>query len=80
MKCGRFGSLESIMKQKCYCTEDVFREIASCCLLGLNSLHKKGIIHGVSDCDGDEWIGCETRESVSLKTRCGETGLLWIDN
>ena len=54
MKCGRFGSLESIMKQECYCTEVVFREIASCCLLGLDSLHKKGIMHGVSGCDGDE--------------------------
>lgn len=54
MKCGRFGSLESIMKQECYCTEVVFREIVSCCLLGLDSLHKKDIIHGVSVCDGDE--------------------------
>ena len=54
MKCGRFGSLESIMRQKCYCTEDVLREIASCCLLGLKSLHKKGIMHGVTVCGGNE--------------------------
>ena len=54
MEYSRVGSLESIMKQKCYCLEDVLREIASCCLLGLDSLHKKGIMHGVSGCDGDE--------------------------
>ena len=54
MEYSRVGSLESIMKQKCCCTEVVFREIASCCLLGLDSLHKKGIMHGVSGCDGDE--------------------------
>ena len=71
-----FQSFDSIMKQKCYCTEDELCEIASCCLLGLDSLHKKGTMHGVSGCDGDEWIGCETRESVSLRTWCGETGLL----
>ncbi len=66
MEYSRVRSLESIMKRKRHCTEDELCEIASCCLLGLNSLHKKGIMHGVSDCDGDEWIGCETRQSVSL--------------
>ena len=80
MEYSRVGSLESIMKRKRHCTEDELCEIASCCLLGLDSLHKKGIMHGVSDCDGDELIGRETRESVSLRTWCGETGLLWIDN
>ena len=54
MEYSRVGSLESIMKQKRYCTKDVLREIASYCLLGLDSLHRKGIVHGVSVCDGDE--------------------------
>ena len=49
-----FQSFDSIMRQKCYCTEDELCEIVSCCLLGLDSLHKKGIMHGVSGCDGDE--------------------------
>ena len=54
MEYSRVGSLESIMKRKRYCTEDELCEIASYCLLGLDSLHKKGIMHGVSVCDGDE--------------------------
>ena len=29
--------------------EDELREIVSCCLLGLDFLHKLNIIHGVSD-------------------------------
>ena len=54
MEYSRVGYRESIMKQKRHCTEDELCEIASCCLLGLDSLHKKGIMHGVSGCDGDE--------------------------
>ena len=54
MEYSRVESFENIMKRKCHCTEDELCEIASCCLLGLDSLHKKGIMHGVSVCDGDE--------------------------
>lgn len=40
---------------------DDFREIASCCLLGLESLHAKGIIHGVHSTSEDNELECESR-------------------
>ena len=42
-------SLSQFLKHKDYMTEEQLREIARCCLLGLNYLHDRGIMHGVSE-------------------------------
>ena len=44
-----FGSLEKYMDKMVSLNEDELREIASCCLLGLDFLHSRHIIHGVID-------------------------------
>ena len=41
------GSVEKCMYMKNRMKEDDIREIASCCLLGLDYLHSRNIIHGV---------------------------------
>ena len=43
-----YGSIDSYLKNGHRLKEEELREIASCCLLGLNYLHKKNIIHRVS--------------------------------
>ena len=40
-------SLDDCMNYDAGLDEDVMREIASCCLLGLDFLHSHHIIHGV---------------------------------
>ena len=45
------GSLAAYIRNGNRLTEDELREIASCCLLGLNYLHQHNIIHRVSDWD-----------------------------
>ena len=42
------GSLAPFSHSGNYLTEDELREIASCCLLGLDYLHQRHIIHGVN--------------------------------
>ena len=42
------GSVASYVRKGNRLNEEELREIASCCLLGLNYLHKKNIIHRVS--------------------------------
>lgn len=42
------GSVEECMHMKTRMKEDVICEIASCCLLGLDYLHSRNIIHGVT--------------------------------
>lgn len=44
--CG-YCSLSTFIKSGNYVTEEQLREIASSCLLGLNYLHSRGIMHGV---------------------------------
>ena len=44
------GSLKDYMSMNEKLNEDALREIASCCLLGLNFLHSQNIIHGVVEC------------------------------
>ena len=41
-------SLSQFLEHKDYMTEEQLREIARGCLLGLNYLHERGIMHGVS--------------------------------
>ena len=80
MKCNPNESLKTFIGMEHYLTEAELREIASCCLLGLDTLQDKGILHGVRIYGRIECIGCETRESVLFRVGCGEAGLLWLDN
>ena len=41
-------SLSQFLKHKDYMTEEQVREIARGCLVGLQYLHKRDIVHGVS--------------------------------
>ena len=41
-------SLTQFLKHKDYVTEEQVRVITRGCLLGLNYLHERGIMHGVS--------------------------------
>ena len=66
MKCGRFGSLESIMRQKCYCTEVVFREIVSCCLLGMDYLQRKNLTC-VGSVSSSECVVDQAGQPVSVR-------------
>lgn len=43
------GSLWEYMDNNMGLSEDELREIASCCLLGLEFLHSQHIMHGVMD-------------------------------
>ena len=43
------GSVAACIRNGNCLAEDELREIASCCLLGLDYLHQHHIIHGVSD-------------------------------
>ncbi|KAK8817801.1 hypothetical protein WA577_007875, partial [Blastocystis sp. JDR] len=47
MEYGDCHSLTQFLEHKDYMTEEQVREIARGCLLGLNYLHKRGIMHGV---------------------------------
>ena len=49
MECCQCGSIRLLLDSGYVLNEDELREIVSCCLLGLDSLHKLNIIHGVSD-------------------------------
>ena len=42
------GSLGEFIREGNRLNEDELRDIASCCLLGLEYLHKSGYMHGVS--------------------------------
>ena len=44
-------SLIEVMRSIYRVNEDEMRDIASCCLLGLEYLHKSGYMHGVSGWD-----------------------------
>ena len=48
MEYGDCYSLSQFLERKDYMTEEQVREIAHGCLLGLNYLHERGIMHGVS--------------------------------
>ena len=47
------GSIDAYLMDGNRFTEDEIREIACCCLLGLEHLHNHDITHGVIHC---EWI------------------------
>ena len=49
MECCQCGSIRLLLDSGYVLNEDELREIVSCCLLGLNSLHKLNIVHRVSD-------------------------------
>ncbi len=49
MECCQCGSIRLLLDSGYVLNEDELREIVSCCLLGLDSLHKLNIIHRVSD-------------------------------
>ena len=49
MECCQCGSMRTLLDSGYVLNEDELREIVSCCLLGLDSLHKLNIIHRVSD-------------------------------
>ena len=42
-------SLSQFLEHKDFMTNEQLREIARGCLLGLQYLHERGIMHGVSD-------------------------------
>ena len=42
------GSIRTLLNSGYMLNEEELREVASCCLLGLNTLHKLNIIHRVS--------------------------------
>ena len=44
-------SLVEVMKSIYRVNEDELRDITTCCLLGLEYLHKSGFVHGVSGWD-----------------------------
>ena len=50
MESCKLGSLKDYMDLNVGLNEEALREIASCCLLGLDSLHSQHIIHGVIEC------------------------------
>ena len=52
-KC-KLGSLKDYMKMNVGLNEESLREIASCCLLGLEFLHSQHIIHGVVELWNDK--------------------------
>ena len=41
-------SLSQLLEHRVFMTEEQMREIARGCLLGLNYLHERDIVHGVS--------------------------------
>ena len=43
------GSIWALLNSGYVLNEEELMEVASCCLLGLNSLHKLNTIHRVSD-------------------------------
>ena len=49
MECCQCGSIRLLLDSGYVLNEDELREIVSCCLLGLDSLHRLNIIHRVSD-------------------------------
>lgn len=61
MEHAELGSLRQFIRSGNSLTVDDFREIASCCLLGLESLHTRGIIHGVHFSKEDNGLECESR-------------------
>lgn len=46
----RLGSLKDYMNMNEKLNEDALREIASCCLLGLDSIHSQLVSNGVVEC------------------------------
>lgn len=61
MEHAELGSLRQFIRSGNSLTTDDFREIASCCLLGLKSLHAKGVIHGVHSTKENNGLECESR-------------------
>ena len=49
MEYGQCGSIRTLLNSGYVLNEEELMEIVSCCLLGLNTLHKLNIIHRVSD-------------------------------
>ena len=49
MESCKLGSLKDYMDLNVGLNEEALREIASCCLLGLEFLHSHHIIHGVAE-------------------------------
>ena len=47
MEWNEFESMRTIMKRERYWTENELREIACCCLIALDCIHKRGCAHGV---------------------------------
>lgn len=58
------GSLEVILTRKNRMKEDALREIASCCLLGLDFLHSRRIVSTVSEMAWNDGLERQTMESV----------------
>lgn len=49
MEYGELGSVKECFRKRYRVEEAELREIASCCLLGLNYLHSNSIMHEVAD-------------------------------
>ncbi len=67
-------TLDAFVRSRIALSEEELREIASCCLLGLDSIHNHRVLHGVREQMEVDGIECQTEEHVHHTERSGETG------
>ena len=68
------GPLEELFAANYQMKEEELRDIASCCLLGLDSLHSRNIMHGVVSTSSISWLERQAIQSVPYQSGCCETG------
>ncbi len=64
-------SLYDFMRNDNGFTESELREIASCCLLGLDYLHKRNLSHSVCIWNGAQVVGHDIESFASFKEGSG---------
>ena len=68
------GSLGELFVANYRMKEEELRDIASCCLLGLDSLHSHNIMYGVVNSSFISWLERQAIQSVPHQSGCCETG------